>query len=418
VRLLVLSEMFPSEMHPSSAIFLANFLLKLNRYLDDLLVISPRVYIPRVLSFRERWARHRNVTAHGSWQGIEVMRPPFLYVPGDLFLPFAGASMETSILPTVKKIVKTRRFDAILGFNAIPDGDAAVRLSKRLNIPSIVWCIGTDINGLPAKSRSVWHSAEKLLEGASLVVTSSISLADRAKSICSTLTNVKPFYRGIDLDTFRSLPLRSESRQFLGIPENARVLIHIGRLMPEKGIFELLSVLPRFSDESSPVYLLLVGEDLMGAEIDELLSLLPHPERVVRTGVVSHKDVAFYLSSADVLVLGSYQEGLPNALVEAMAAGVPVVATDVGGIPEVVNHEENGLLIPPKDSDALYAAVSRMFEDQNLRTHCIQNGRTLAWNRFDAERNAGVFVTILNETVADWKKNRNSGRSTLSFQCS
>jgi len=124
------------------------------------------------------------------------------------------------------------------------------------------------------------------------------------------------------------------------------------------------------------------------------------------------------LSTADVLVLGSYQEGLPNSLVEAMAAGVPVVATHVGGIPEIVNHEENGLLIPPKNSDALFAAVSRMLEDHDLRTDCIQNGRTLAWNRFDAERNAGVFATILDETVSNWKKNSNSDGSTLSFQSS
>src|SRR5262245_45744653 len=109
MRLLVLSRMFPSEMNPSSAIFMANFLLKLSPFLDDLLVISPRVYVPKLLAWRRRWARYREISRRGQWQGIEVVRPAFLYLPFDPFLPFAGTVMERCVMSTVKKTLEKRQ---------------------------------------------------------------------------------------------------------------------------------------------------------------------------------------------------------------------------------------------------------------------------------------------------------------------
>src|SRR5262249_25585857 len=159
---------------------------------------------------------------------------------------------------------------------------------------------------------------------------------------------------------------------------------------------ELLAAFCRFDGHRPPVHLIMVGEDLMGMEIDNLVFQCGGSKRVIRTGIVLHQEVAYYLSAADVLVLGSYQEGLPNAVVEAMASGVAVVATRVGGIPEIVTDEETGLLVSPKDTDALFAGISRMIENDELRKRCVERGRNLAFARFDAERNAGAFVEILN----------------------
>jgi glycosyltransferase involved in cell wall biosynthesis len=413
VKLLVLSRMFPSERHPTSVIFFAKFLLQLNPWLEKILVVSPRVYIPWVLSFRQRWARHRNVTKHGEWQGIEVVRPPVAYVRSARVFPYLGRMNALTLWHVVRRLHRRIGFDAVLGFNALPDGDAAVRLAGWLRLPAVVWCIGSDLNDIAPESASTRRVARQLLERASLVVTSSATLVERAREIAPGLRRVQPFYRGVDLDLFRSQPTQQKLRGALGLPEDASVLAYVGRLMPEKGIRELFAVFQRLADRRPPVYLLLAGEDLMGAELEALVARSGAPERVVQLGLVSHERAAACLGAADVLLFGSHQEGLPNAVVEAMAAGTAVVATCVGGVPEIVRDGETGLLVPPRDAGALLHATRRLLDDTGLRARCVEGAQRLAHAQFDAARNARQFARLLGEVVEEWQ-NRRRGQPALS----
>jgi glycosyltransferase involved in cell wall biosynthesis len=100
---------------------------------------------------------------------------------------------------------------------------------------------------------------------------------------------------------------------------------------------------------------------------------------------------------SEMLLFPSWAEGLPNVVLEAMASGLPVVTTSVGGIPEVVEDGVTGLLVPPKDADALATAALRIIEDNELRQRCIRNARKLVCERFDVNRNVDwLYNTLLN----------------------
>jgi hypothetical protein len=104
---------------------------------------------------------------------------------------------------------------------------------------------------------------------------------------------------------------------------------------------------------------------------------------------------------------------LPNAVVEAMAAGTAVVATCVGGVPEIVQDGETGLLVPPRDAGALLHATRRLLDDTGLRARCVEGAQRLAHAQFDAARNARQFARLLGEVVEEWQ-NRRRGQPALS----
>ena len=171
---------------------------------------------------------------------------------------------------------------------------------------------------------------------------------------------VTVIYNGIDLRRF-ARPPSSEieaHRARLGLSEG-RVLLCVGRLEPEKDHAQLLRAFKKLLTKVNDITLVLVGPGRLEAELRALASSLGIAERVRFAGQISPIAPIFYL--ADVFVLCSWREGLPLVVLEAMASGVPMVLTSVGGIPEIVEHEKTGILVPARDESALAAALERVF---------------------------------------------------------
>ena len=170
---------------------------------------------------------------------------------------------------------------------------------------------------------------------------------------------------------------------------------YVGRLAPQKRADRLVEAFGRMRRTGS---LVLVGDGPDRALVRRLVAASPARERVTEVGFVDHATVPSVLSSIDVLVLPSAYEEMGSVLTEAMAAGLPVVATDVGGIPEVVRHGETGLLVPPDDVDALAAALDRVVGDAALRERLAAGARARArgysWPVL-AGRVAEVYVRVL-----------------------
>jgi glycosyltransferase involved in cell wall biosynthesis len=163
------------------------------------------------------------------------------------------------------------------------------------------------------------------------------------------------------------------------------VLLEVGRLCAVKGQRDAIAALPLLG--RADVTLLLAGEDIEGggAYLDALerqASQLGVRDRVRFLG--RRDDVPALLAAADALVLPSWQEGLPLVVLEAMAAGVPVVATSVGGTPEAVVDGETGLLVPPRDVPALTAAIDTLLDDPERARRLGEAGRRRVRERFDA----------------------------------
>ena len=155
-------------------------------------------------------------------------------------------------------------------------------------------------------------------------------------------------------------------------------IVTVGRLVPWKGVDRLLQVVAGLPQ----VRLLVVGDGPERASLESLASHMDLKERVIFTGQVPRDKVPGYLCAADVFVLNSTYEGLPHIVLEAMQAGVAVIATDVGGTGELVKHGINGLLIRPDDDAGLRMALQRMLADPEKRARLAEAGRQTAANDF------------------------------------
>jgi glycosyltransferase involved in cell wall biosynthesis len=181
---------------------------------------------------------------------------------------------------------------------------------------------------------------------------------------------------GIDADDYRRTKPARDAKATLGLPLDRFVIGAVGRLSAEKGF----DVLIRAVKQLNNVHLAIVGDGGERASLERLIAELELKDRVTLAGWQS--DVRGWFEAMDAFALSSYREGLPNVLLEAMALEVPVVATRVNGVPRVVQHEENGLLVEPGDANGLASALSRVIADAGLRERLTVAGRATVEGRY------------------------------------
>lgn len=216
---------------------------------------------------------------------------------------------------------------------------------------------------------------------------------------------VQVHYNGVDLERFRTPDPAGAThvRKRLGLPERGPLVACIGRLDPVKNHALLVQAAPRVLDRFPNAAFVVAGDGAHKSDLLQLASNLGVAEKVHFTGFVD--DVPGLLAAVDILAHPSRSEGVPNALIEAMAACLPVVATNVGGIPEVVVSEggsdDTGLLIEPGDAESLALALCRLLKDDALREELGRRGRRRVMEQFDRDaclaRLIAWFETMANE---------------------
>ncbi len=207
---------------------------------------------------------------------------------------------------------------------------------------------------------------------------------------------IRVIINAIDLTGYKAeTPRSAEGRRELGIPDGVPVCGIVGRLSPEKDHRTLLVAFDTLRQSGSSAHLVIVGGGPLEGELKSLAQSLGLAARVHFLGFRS--DVAELLPLFDLFVLSSTEEGISLTLIEAMAAGRPIVATRVGGNPEVVVHGETGLLVEAGQPAALAAALGSLLGDPDMRTRMGRRGREVALQRFDIERLIDEYQAIYNE---------------------
>lgn len=201
---------------------------------------------------------------------------------------------------------------------------------------------------------------------------------------------------GIDMQPYKEASAASDIRAELGIPYNARLVIMLARLNPQKGIDEVLHAAQQIKQRHPDVHFLIVGEklDFKNGEIFQDSDYHQHLHSLtVSLGIstfvwfTGHRtDVASLLSQSALSVLPSHSEGLSNSLIESMAAGLPLVATDVGGNPELVSDGVNGLLVPVRNVDKLAAAVNAILDDPKLAARFGEASLRICHEQFSMQK--------------------------------
>jgi len=162
-------------------------------------------------------------------------------------------------------------------------------------------------------------------------------------------------------------------RRLFGVTDGLPLLLSVGRLSREKGHLDLVRAIARLRDKGVLCRLVVVGDGPERLRIERLCRTLEIATSIMLAG--HRDDVAPLYAAADLLVLPSYTEGSPNVLLEAMAAALPIVATSVGGVPEMIQHDTSGVLVDPRAPDSMAAAIQRVLRDEEFRLRLGRNAQ-------------------------------------------
>jgi glycosyltransferase involved in cell wall biosynthesis len=204
-------------------------------------------------------------------------------------------------------------------------------------------------------------------------------------------------HNAIDPDWMDGALDREAARSRLGIDKEERVIATVGRLSSEKAHVDLIRAVARF-DRDMPVRLVIAGEGPERSSIEQLARELGISERVTLAGFLADPRPVY--AAADVIALSSLSEGSPNALLEAMAAGVPVVSTAVGGIPEIVTDAETALLVAPRSPEALAAAIRRIFAEPEASRARADRARIIVASRHSPAERVRKLTELYREVAA------------------
>ncbi|MBR4480898.1 MAG: glycosyltransferase family 4 protein [Prevotella sp.] len=189
---------------------------------------------------------------------------------------------------------------------------------------------------------------------------------------------------GVDMHIYSRRPEVMEKARLLR-DEHSFTFLFVGRIVRDKGINELCEAFDRLSKEYPQARLLLVGwrEDALDPVSDETLALIDSNPSIDDVGEVWGDGLLAYYAAADCFVLPSYREGFPNTVLEAGAMGLPSIVTDINGSREIIVENENGMIVPPRDADALFVAMRRMINDDRRRSYMASNARNMIGCRFE-----------------------------------
>ena len=337
-------------------------------------VVAPVPFIPRVLASR-RYRPFVRVPRRDTIDGVDVCYPRYVVIPRILrFLH--GLFVYACTLPAHLRVARAHRPDVVLSFFAYPYGVAAVLVARTLGRPAVVSCRGSDINHLarPVLQRRIIAAS---LRRCHAVIAVSRALADEIALLGVDPARIHVVPNGIDARRFE-VGDRTAARRALNLDPDRRRLVCVSRLSREKGIDLLVDAMARVRDPL--VCLTVVGD---GPEYAALLARrdrLGLAARVDFAGRRDHDEIPRWMAAADVVVLSSRSEGHPNVLVEALASGRPVVATRVGGVPEIVAGPELGIVVPPEDAAALARgiddALARAWDTDTL----VRAARARTWH--------------------------------------
>ncbi|MDR5708493.1 MAG: glycosyltransferase [Armatimonadota bacterium] len=286
--------------------------------------------------------------AHEVTSGLEVIRLKPLPV-------FTTRMAQRAAM--LLRIARRIRPDVIQG-QSLSCGALAALAGKLLGIPSVTYVQGLDLYEASPWARRTY--IRWALRGSTAVAAVTEDLRRRAHGLVNRPVEVIP--HGLRLRDSHRLG-REEARRSLGLPEQDPVVLYVGRLLRIKGPQHLLRAFPQVLERLPRALLVLVGEGEERANLEVLVRRLGVEGRVRFAGPRPHEDVIRFMRASDVFVLPSLVESFGIVLLEAMSCGLPVVATNVMGIPYLVEDGENGFLVPPGDEVALATCITALLRD-------------------------------------------------------
>ena len=356
--MLLITGDYPHPTQPTRGVFNLQLVQALSAD-HQVTVVSPRSWYAEL---RGRLAGQPALQRTADLGGATVHYPRSWYTPGMLRQYYAGMYWW-SIRRTVEHALRTERPDVVLAYWAHPDGAAAVRAARQAGVPAVVIVGGSDVL-LLTQDAARRACIVEVLHQADAVVTVGRHLRRRLLDLGVRHGKIRVVPRGVDEQRFFPDD-RAAARARLGVPNHQNVLVWVGRMAPVKGLDVLLAAVADLAWDFPDAHLYLVGDGALRPALEADCRQRGLSGRVHFVGAVKHGALPDWYRAADVTVLPSRSEGVPNVLRESLACGTPFVASAVGGIPEL-GDEQQRILVLPDDVAGLAGALAEALTDPLL----------------------------------------------------
>jgi glycosyltransferase involved in cell wall biosynthesis len=396
LKVLTFSTLFPSSVRPSHGIFVETRLRELMKSgRVESRVIAPVPWFP---SADPRWgdyAKFAATPAREQRNGIDVLHPRYLLLP-KVGMTSAPLTLALGARAAVQKLLDEGfDFDLIDAHYYYPDGVAAALLAQWFGKPLTITARGTDLNLIPQ-----YPLPKRMIEWAARRAAGSIgvcaALMDVLRGWGHDPAKLHTLRNGVDLERFRPLP-QGQVRAELGVGGEP-LLLSVGHLIERKGHHVAIEALAKLAKARPDARLVIIGEGEERAALTALAARLGVADKVRLTGSLPNTELLKWYSAADVLLLCSSREGWANVLLESMACGTPVVATDIWGTPEVVAAPEAGRLVAERTGAAFAAGVEALLTGGVDRAATRRYAEGFSWQA-TTDGQLDLFSTIKGATA-------------------
>jgi glycosyltransferase involved in cell wall biosynthesis len=358
-KILIITNLYPSPWEPNRATFNKQQFEHLSEHADVSILVpvawTDWLKLPK---------KHKQATV--GQQGVTVRYCWSFYTP-KVMRRLYSVFMLVSLLLNSLGWIKQQKADVLMASWAYPEGVASAMLAKILGIPFFIKVHGSDINDYTndkARAKQIVWACKK----AQGIFSVSQALKEKLMSLGVSADKIHVIYNGVNKQLF--FPNAAIKK--------AHSLLYVGNLKASKGVGELLAAFIKLKKTHKNLELVIAGAGEMMPEIISTLAQEKLSAEVKLLGSVNHQDIALLIQQASILVLPSYAEGVPNVILEAMSCGTPVVATNVGGIPEIVS-EHSGVLVAPKDINALTQGLSLALAKKWQFAEIVKQTVTFSW---------------------------------------
>ena len=395
MRVLVLTPIYPWVANPQDAVFVRQQVRSLTREGLRCEVVAFRYCPPGVPAGLWRMRYSRRLEPRDKEEGFpvhDVFVSRSLNRNGDVVPRVARALTE--YIQRNPTLLKT---DVIYAHWLWPAGAAALHLRSRFGWPVVTIARGSEMHHWQTVSRHCRSYVQRVIRESDRVLANCAGLRDEAYRLVPDLQQrIDVAYNRCDTQRFAPATDRNETRRRLGFTPDAKLMLFCGSVIERKGIRDLVKGWESFCETSSDWQLVVVGR-LVEPELVRQLARTP---RVILVGPVPHDEVPAYMQAADAYVQPSIHEGLANATMEAMATGLPAIATDTGGQSELIADGHNGWLIPVGDHTSLSEAFVNLASDPFRARDVGARARDTIIGRFSQPSQIAALAALLKETAS------------------
>lgn len=347
MKVLSFSYCYPTPGNQTWGIFVYHRLVSLSQ-LTELKVCSPVTWFPGLPSIKKPTG-----SVPENWNGLETYRPGFFYIP-KFFKDMDARLYARGLKKWFHNLIQSWKPDILDAHFIWPDGVGVSGLAREFDIPYVITLRGKIYECIKVPSQK--EQCAIALRNASRIISVSGLMAEEVVKLGADEKSVRIIPNGIDQEKLSARD-KMECRDLLGLPRDKKILVTVAHLGHRKGHHEVIQALGKLSRD---IVLVLVGGEAQGGTKEDLMQTARKvgvADRVKIVGPQPFEKVALYFSAADASVLASYREGCPNAVLESLGCGTPVIASRVGAVPDILPVPDAGRIVPPKAIEPLAQAI-------------------------------------------------------------